>query len=184
MGGEHGDYLHTMEKVHEEIQEEEGVLASLGLNAQLFAFQLLNFVIVAGIVWFLILRPLTKKMEERRVKINESLDKAKEAETALSMSEIKVQRRIDEAKAEANKIIAAGGSDAEKAAEEMKAKAKREIQLLVDQAKRNIQIEREEAIDAVRTEAADLILAAAEKLTGEAMDEKKDRKRVEELLSK
>lgn len=173
-----------MSKEIETSVAEETVFASLGLNGQLFLFQLLNFAIVAAIVWFLILRPLTKKMEERRIKINESLDKAKEAETALAMGEINVQRRIDEAKAQANKIVAAAGTDAEKAAEEMKGKAKREIQLLIDQAKRNIQIERDEALFAVKKEAAGLILAAAEKLTGEILDEKKDRKRAEELLSK
>lgn len=171
-----------METAHEEVQQEEGVFASLGLNGQLFVFQLFNFALVSVILWFLILRPLVKKMEERRVKINESLDKAKEAETALAMSEIKVQRRIDEAKAEANKIVSAAGADAEKHGEDMKIKAKREIQLLIDQAKRNIQIEREETLAAVRKEAADLILTAAAKLTGEAMDGKKDRKRAEELL--
>lgn len=173
-----------MKKEIETSVAEETVFASLGLNGQLFAFQLLNFIIVACIVWFLILRPLTKKMEERRVKINESLDKAKEVETALAMSEITVQRRIDEAKAQANKIITVAGADADKAGEEIKAKAKSEIQLLINQAKRNIQIERDEAFSAVKTEAVDLILAAAEKLVGEAMDEKKDRKRAEELLSK
>jgi len=46
--------------------EVQGVAASLGLNTQLFVFQLINFVIVAIILWFLILKPLIKKMEERK----------------------------------------------------------------------------------------------------------------------
>lgn len=160
-----------------------GVLASLGLNGQLFVFQLLNFALVSAILWFLILRPLVRKMEERRVKINESLDHAKEAETALAMSEIKFQERIDEAKVEANKIMERAHSDATQLAGSMKEKAKREIQLLIDQAKRNIQIEREEALTAVRHDAAGMILSAVEKILGETMDEKKDRNRIDDLLS-
>ena len=42
-----------------------GVAASLGINGTLFVFQLINFAIVASIIWFLILKPLTKKMTER-----------------------------------------------------------------------------------------------------------------------
>lgn len=164
--------------------EVEGVLGSLGLNGQLFAFQLINFAIVAAIVWFLILKPLTKKMEERRVMINESLDKAKEVETALAMSEIKFQERIDEAKAEANKVVERAHADAVAVADSMKVKAKREIQLLIDQAKRNIQIERDDAMQKVREEAGTLILASIRKILGETFDEKKDKKMIDEFLKK
>jgi F-type H+-transporting ATPase subunit b len=161
---------------------EEGVAASLGLNAQLFVFQFVNFAIVGAVLWFLVLRPLVKKMEERRTLVNDSLDKAKEAETALAMSEVKFQERIDDAKMEANKLIERAQGDAEAIAADMKVKAKREIQLLVDQAKRNIQIERDEAMDAVRGESADLIAAAVKKILGENFDEKKDRKWMEDAL--
>ena len=52
-------------------------LASLGINPTLFVFQLINFAIVATIIWYLILKPLTKKMTERAKLIDESLDNAK-----------------------------------------------------------------------------------------------------------
>ena len=52
----------TAVETHEEVVDthgastgDESVAASLGLNGQLFAFQLLNFAIVAVIIWFLIL---------------------------------------------------------------------------------------------------------------------------------
>ena len=163
---------------------DESIFASLGLNGQLFAFQLINFILVGAIVWFLILRPLTKKMEERRSLINDSLDKAKEVETALAMSEIKFQERIDEAKAQANKIIERSHDDAARVADDMKAKAKREIQILIDQAKRNIQIERDDAMQKVREEAGVLIVSAVKKILGDVLDEKKDKKMIEEMLKK
>ena len=69
----------------------ESVAASLGLNGQLFIFQLINFAIVAAIVWFLILKPLSKKLEERKKIIDNSLDKAKEIDSNLQMAEQKFQ---------------------------------------------------------------------------------------------
>jgi large-conductance mechanosensitive channel len=71
--------------------EEEGVLASLGLNTQLFAFQLINFIIVFFILWYLILKPLTKKMEERKKLIDDSIDKAHTVEEQVILSQQKFQ---------------------------------------------------------------------------------------------
>src|SRR3989338_4788920 len=97
-----------------------GVLSSLGLNGYLFGIQFFNFALVVVIVWFLILKPLTKKMEERKRLIDDSLDKAKEIETAYGMSQQKYQERIDEAKIEANKIVEASHGEAERVAELLK----------------------------------------------------------------
>jgi F-type H+-transporting ATPase subunit b len=163
-------------------EETGGVVASLGINAQLFVFQLLNFAIVAAILWFLILKPLTKKLEDRKKIINDSLDKAQEVETNLTMSQQKFQEKIDEAKVEANKIIEKAYADSEKLSEEMKNKAKKEIELLVDQAKRNIQIEKEETIQGLKNETVNLIIAVVEKVLNEKITDKKDRELIEDSL--
>ena len=108
---------------------EQGVEASLGLNGQLFVFQLINFAIVALILLFLILKPLTKKLEERRKIIDESLDKAKEVDANLVMAQQKFQEKVDEAKVEANKIIERAHGEAEQLSTDMKAKAKRKLKV-------------------------------------------------------
>lgn len=160
----------------------ESVAASLGLNGQLFIFQLINFAIVAAIVWFLILKPLTKKLEERKKIVDDSLDKAKEIDANLQMAEQKFQERIDDAKAQSNKIVEQAQEEAEKAGTDMKIKAKKEIELVVDQAKRNIQIEKEEVMAGIKSETANLIVAAVEKILGDKLDGKKDKELIEETL--
>jgi len=162
----------------------ESVAASLGLNGQLFVFQLINFAIVAAIIWFLILKPLTKKLEERKKIIDESLDKAKEIDSNLQMAEQKFQERIDDAKAESNKIVEKAQAEAEKSADNMKVKAKKEIELLVDQARRNIQIEKEEVMSGVRAETANIVIAAVEKVLEEKLDGEKDKELIEGTLKK
>lgn len=161
---------------------DEGILSSLGLNAQLFAFQLANFLLVIVIVWYLILKPLTKTMEERKKLIDESLDKAREVDTNLSMSERKYQERIDDAKVEANRIIAKAAEDADATAQSLKKKARAEIELLVAQAKKNIEIDRVEMREEIRAEASELVSAAVEKIIREKLDPKKDRKLIDESL--
>ena len=76
-------------QTHQTAQEQgsENVFSSLGLNGQLFGFQLINFALVLGVVWFLILKPLTKKMTERQDLIDASLQKAKEIENRFAASQ-------------------------------------------------------------------------------------------------
>jgi len=178
--------VHTVATVdnHGASAGEESVAASLGLNGQLFAFQLLNFAIVAVIIWFLILKPLTKTLEERKKLIDESLDKAKEVDSNLQMAELKFQERIDDAKSEASKVVAKAQEEGLVLTEKMKEKAQKEIELVVDQAKRNIKIEKEEMMVGLKEETANLVVAAVEKILEEKLDDKKDADLIKGTISK
>lgn len=175
--------VHTTAEVgHAETTTETGVLGSLGINGSLFLFQLLNFAIVGGIVWFLILRPLTKKMEERKNMIDESLDRAKEIETNYKMSEVQFNEKLDQAKKESNVIIAAAQEEATRVQEAMKQKTKDEVETLVAQAKKNIDVEKKEMQASLRKETVEIVVAAMEKVLNQKMDDTKDKKFVEDIL--
>ncbi len=161
---------------------EEGLLASLGINPGLFVFQLINFAIVAVVLWFLILKPLTKKMAERQRLIDEGLDNAKKVQDNLARSEKDYQARIDTAKVEANRILEKANAETAIVADEMKVRARKEIETLANQAKRNIRAEKEEMALQLREETAGLVVMAVEKILEEKMDEKKDKKLIEEAL--
>jgi F-type H+-transporting ATPase subunit b len=168
--------------VEEGTSTDAGVLASLGLNAQLFVFQLINFAIVALIVWYLILKPLTKKIEERKKIIDESLENAQKVQTRLQMAELKYQEKIDEAKAEANRVIEMAYEEGKRLSVEIKNKAGIEITALTNQARKNIQIEKETMVAELKKDTTNLVVAAVEKILNEKIDEKKDMKLIEESL--
>lgn len=162
----------------------EGVLSSLGIQPAAFIFQLVNFTIVAVVIWRLILKPLTAKMTERQKLIDASLEQAKKVEENLRRSEQKYQERIDEAKVETNKILERATAEAEAAGASLKEKAKQEIEQLVDQAKRNIAIERNEMVASFKQEAANLVALALEKMVAEKIDERKDRAIIEQTIAR
>lgn len=178
------DIVYASEAASEAVEEaaSEGVLASLGINAPLFIFQLINFAIVAVIIWFLILKPLTKKMAERQKMIDESITGAKRVQENLLKSEREYQARIDTAKVESNKIIEKTKAEADTLSESLKVKAKKEIELLVDQARRNINIEKEKMTSDLKKEAADLVVMALEKILDEKVTAEKDKKIISEML--
>lgn len=162
--------------------QDEGVLGSLGINGTLFLFQLINFAIVVAVLWFMILKPLTKKMAERQKMIDDSLDNAKKIETNLGMSERKYQEKIDQAKVDANKFIEKAQQEAVLVAEAMKEKTKKDIEQLVETARKNIKTERDESIGEIKAQAANLIISAAEKILSSKMNIKNDDKIIEEAV--
>jgi len=167
---------------HTEVTADTGVLASLGINGQLFVFQAINFAIVMVVVWYLILKPITKKMVERQKMIDDSIENSKKVEETLRRGERDYQARIDTAKVEANKILEKTNVEAGKMSEELKVKAKKEIEGLVETARRNIKTEKESMVKDLKEETAGLIVSALEKILSEKIDEKKDKKIIEEML--
>lgn len=161
---------------------DEGVLASLGLNVGQFASQLLNFGIVICIVWFLILKPLTKKLDERKKIIDESLDHAKEVESNLMMSQQKFDETIQNAKNESSLIIQKAHDEAEKLATDMKEKAKSELADLIEKAKKTVANEKAEMKAELHKETVELVVLVAEKILGQKLDDKKDEEFIRDIL--
>lgn len=161
---------------------DSGLLASLGINANLLIFQFINFGIVVAILWFLILKPLVKTLGERQKKIDDSLKNAEKIQHNLDRSEKDYQGKIDKAKVEANKILEKANAETAVVAEEMKNKAKKEIEQLVDHAKKNIRLEKEAMVVGLKQETADLVVSAMEKILSEKMDAKKDKELIESAL--
>lgn len=161
---------------------ETGLMASLGLDGRLFAFQLINFAIVAAILWFLVLKPLVKKMAERQKLIDDGLNNAKKAQEQMERSEVDYRAKISQAKKEAQTILEKTEKDAKTLSENLKNKAKQEIENLAEQAKKNILKEKDEMMTGLKKETANLIVAALEKILGEKMTGDKDKKMIEEAI--
>jgi hypothetical protein len=66
----------------------EGVLHSLGIDTSWIISQGISFIMIACIIWFLILKPVTKKMSERQKTIDDSLKNADEIEKRLTKSQL------------------------------------------------------------------------------------------------
>lgn len=171
-------------EIRSEQLSDEGILLSLGIQPTLFAFQLINVGLVLAIIWFLVLRPLVARLEERKRTIDEGLDNAKRSETALMMAERRARDIVDESKVEANRVIERSTDEAVAAGERMKKKARSDIELLVNQAKRNLDIDREAMRGEIRTEAAGLVIAALQKILPEKFDKETDEGFIKDILKK
>lgn len=163
---------------------EESILSSFGINLPGLLWSVVNFTLIVIIVWFLILRPLTKKMAERQKLIDNSLENAKKIEQTVKRSEEKYQEHIDKAKVEANKILEKAVINAQEVDKSLKEKTHQEIKALTGKAKATIQAEKEQMIVDLKKDTADLIVVAMEKVLTEKIDSEKDKTLINDFLKK
>ena len=169
---------------HTAVSGNSSVFATLGIEPKALGYQFLNVAVVMVIVWFLILKPLVKKLDERKRKIDESLDRAKEIEGKMLLADTMYREKIVAANAAADDILADAHTEAKKMGEMMKDDTKKEILGLVTNARAHIQKEKEQALSELQEHTATLAISIAEKILEEKIDAKKDHKIIADTLSR
>jgi F-type H+-transporting ATPase subunit b len=158
------------------------LFAKLGIDWRLLIAQIVNFLILMGALTLLLYKPLLAVLEKRRKTIAESLENAERIGAELNRTNTESARLLSEARAEAQRIITESGAQAEKLRVATVEKARIEVAAVIAQGKQQINADREALLREVRAAAADLIVAATEKVIGEKMDSATDKALVEKAL--
>lgn len=121
--------------------------------------------------------------EARQRQIGEQLGAAErsrqEAEERLKDAEGELQR----ARGQAAEIVEGAGRSGEQLRAELRSRAEEEARRLTETARREIEAERQKAMDAVRGEVADLVVAATEKVVGETLDDERHRRLIDQAIA-
>jgi F-type H+-transporting ATPase subunit b len=158
-------------------------MEALGINLGLLIVQIIAFVIVFLTLNAWVYKPMLDMMETRKQKIAQGLEDARVAAEARANAEKEAARIIGEAQAEASKIIRDATERAEAAGKEVKAAAEAEAAKAREAALAEVELERARILGDLRGQVASLAIAAANKLVGEALDEKKQRALLDEFFS-
>ena len=141
----------------------------IDINATLIA-QILNFLILAGLLRAVAYKPVVRMLKARQDRIQESLDKAdadaEEADKLLA----EYKAKLAEANVKAENIVLMAEKRASEEREAKRAEVKREIEQMRKAAKAEIDREREHAVQQLRTEMITLSMAAAGKIVAKNMD--------------
>ena len=157
-------------------------MGELGFNVPVLITQVATVVILILVLRLVAYKPLMKMMDERSQRIKESLEEAEKVRQESAQAGDKVRQQLEEASREGQERI----SRALKAGEEMKIKAQEDARQQADallvRARQEIQMERDEAINGVRREFADLTVLAAGKVIEESLDKEKHRELIDKVL--
>jgi F-type H+-transporting ATPase subunit b len=158
-------------------------MEALGINLGLLIVQIIAFTIVFLTLNAWVYKPMLDMMETRKKKIAQGLEDARIAAEARSDAEKQAAKILADAQAEAGKIVREATERAEAAGKDVKAAAEAEAAKVREAAMAEAELERNRILGDLRGHVAALAIAAANRLVGEALDEKKQRALIDEFFS-
>lgn len=154
----------------------------LGLTLPSFIGQLINFLILLGLLTFFGYKPIRKMMDERSNRIKQSMEQAEATKREYEHAQVEVEKQISKARDEGQSIIGKAAQAGERAKEEARQKARKEAQAIVERTRSELERERDKIVDELRKEFVDTAILAAERVISETLDKGKHRRLIEKTL--
>ena len=155
----------------------------LGLSLGYFIFQVANFTVMAILLYAWAYKPIVKMLETRKQKIAQGLEDARVAAEARANAEQEAAKILAEAQSKASAVVREATERAEVAVKEVHVTAEADAAKVREAAKVDAQVERDRILGDLRGQVAALSIAAAEKLVGEALDEKRQHALLNEFFA-
>jgi len=157
-------------------------ISSLGVNLKSFIFQLITFLIVLLILRRWVFPKLVATLEERRKTLEESLNQARLTEETLQKAESKAGEILQAARAQADAALAEAHTKAEEIIAKGESAASERGARIIAEAEERLGQERERLHHELRGELAELVASTTEKVLRQKLNEREDRKLIEQSL--
>ena len=158
------------------------LFSKLGIDWKLLIAQIVNFLVLLFILYKFAYGPIVAMLEKRQRKIEQGLKDAEGARKNLEKSEERQKEILKKARADFKVIVGKARTQAEKSKSEIAAEAKAQAEKIITDAKNQIKQEKQKTINEIKSEIGGLVIAAAEKVIDEKMDEKRDKEMIEKSL--
>jgi len=158
-------------------------LEALGLNLGYLLVQVFNFLIVFIVLRAWVYRPILNMLDKRRTAIAQGLEDARIAAEARANAEEEARAILAKAQAEAAEKVREATDRAEVASREVLAQAEADAAKAREAALADAATDRDRILADIRGQVAALAMAAAQKLVGESLDEKRQHALINEFFS-
>ncbi len=154
----------------------------LEINPGLVLWTIITFLVVLAILRAYAWKPMLGALNEREEKIRSSLAHAEETQKQAQKLLEDHRRQLALAEQQAQRLISDGREMGDRLKAEILEKANASSRHMIDQARDEIQREKEAALTQLRTEVADLAVLAAGKLLDANLDTPKQRQLVDDAI--
>jgi F-type H+-transporting ATPase subunit b len=151
-------------------EEEVTGIAKLGFSLPGLITQIINFTILLVVLRMFLWKPFLKIIDDRNQKIKLGLEAAEQASLQANESQSESKKILDDAKKEASKFVNDARGIAEKLKMELEDKAKLDADVILQNAKKEIERDKEQALAVIRKNFAEITISAAEKVIYKSLD--------------
>jgi len=138
----------------------------------------ISFAIVFFVLWRVLVPRIQETLTERTDQIEGGLKRAEEAQAEAKQTLEQYQAQLADARHEASRLRQEAQEEGARIVAELRAQGDAERQRLVTAAHEQIETDRVQAIQALRTEMGSLAVELASRVVGEALDEDARQRRV------
>lgn len=142
----------------------------------------INILVLFFLLKKFLFTPVTKMIEKQTAMIQDQLSAAKTAMNDAEKKKSDCAALLGGANAEADKIIKEAKARADRVYQTRLEQAEQDAKALLASAEKQIAKEKEQSMQKAKDEVADLVLAAAEKLTERSLDGAYDQSLLDELI--
>jgi F-type H+-transporting ATPase subunit b len=157
-------------------------LADLGINLPTLVAQIVNFALLFGLLYLVAYKPIMRMLDERSRRIKESMEQTELIKEQAARAEEEVKKQLEAAGKEGQEVIARAVRTGEEVRQKAQQEARQDAGSLIARARTEIQRERDDAIDELRREFADLTILAAGKVIDRSLDKEAHRQLIEKVL--
>jgi F-type H+-transporting ATPase subunit b len=152
------------------------------LDPGLFIWTILTFLVLFFVLAKFAWKPLLAALESRENEIKSSLEDAEKARIELERLNSESEEIIAKARSEAQTIRVEAKSVAEKIKAEVMAQAGEDAKKIRDEAEKQIQVEKDKAINEVRNEVVNLTMNVAEKVIKKNLSKEDNQSFIEDSI--
>jgi F-type H+-transporting ATPase subunit b len=145
--------------------------------------ELITFLAMMAVLARWVYPEIVRLAEARQRTIAEQLTEAEKARADAEARLKEAEEKLTDARKTAQAMIDAATKSGEQLRQELKQKAEEEAKRLTASARKEIEAERERAIQSVRNDVAGLVVAATEKVIGETLDDAKHKQLIERAIA-
>jgi F-type H+-transporting ATPase subunit b len=165
-------------------EESTSPLVPLGINTGLLLAQIVNFLLVFGLLTVFLWRPLRNMLDSRSTTIAKGLEDAAAAASARQNAEAEAEKILAQARAEAAKTVEEARGRGDEVAKTIEVEARAEADKIRQEARVSAEAERNSELAGLRGQVASISVAVAQRLIGETLDQKRQQALIDDFFTK
>ncbi|MFU8848991.1 MAG: F0F1 ATP synthase subunit B [Opitutales bacterium] len=161
-GADSFDLVHASQNLAEGEAETNAlteIATGFGVTLPTLIAQMINFTLVAVVLYFFAVKPIAKTLDERQQKIADGLQYAEEMKTQLAEAERERAERIKQAAQDAQRILSEAREQSKEMIEHKTQEAAAQAEAIFRKASEATELERQKMLSDVRQEVARLVVA-------------------------